>query len=123
MLSPLTTTLIRSSVTFAGSERIIQASICECKCIFETRRNFPYVCLFSPVFFGEWSLASGVGDYDWWFRQMMDTQINVFKNYGAGGTFWALKNKINSAVWSFQQLVHDGIINDGTFAYYTNNQC
>jgi len=84
----------------------------------------PYYSSFHlPVFFGEWSLASGVGDYEWWFRQMMDTQIYVFKNYGAGGTFWALKNKINSAVWSFEQLVHDGIINDGTFAYYTNNQC
>lgn len=76
-----------------------------------------------PVFFGEWSLASGVANSDWWLRQMMDTQVSVFKNGGAGGTFWALKNKINSNVWSFEQLVQEGIINAGTFSYHTNAQC
>ncbi len=76
-----------------------------------------------PVFFGEWSLASGVGDNDNWFRRMMDTQVSVYKNSGAGGTMWALKNKINSKVWSFQQLIADGIINSGTFSSHTNAQC
>jgi len=76
-----------------------------------------------PVFFGEWSLASGVSDYDWWLRQMMDTQISVFKTGGSGGTFWALKNKINSAVWSFEQLEREGIINAWTFSDHTNAQC
>ncbi|KAI8879409.1 glycoside hydrolase family 5 protein [Backusella circina FSU 941] len=76
-----------------------------------------------PVFFGEWSLASGVASSDSWLRQMMDTQISVYKNSGAGGTFWALKNKINSDVWSIEQLISEGIINSGTFPSYTNKQC
>lgn len=76
-----------------------------------------------PVFFGEWSLASGVSNSDWWLRQMMDTQVSVFKNGGAGGTFWALKNKINSNVWSFEQLVQEGIINAWTFSDHSNAQC
>jgi len=76
-----------------------------------------------PVFFGEWSLASGVPNSDWWLRQMMDTQLSVFKGSGAGGAFWALKNRINSNVWSFSQLVQEGIINSGTFEYHTNAQC
>lgn len=75
------------------------------------------------IFSGEWSLASGVPNSDWWLRQMMDTQISVFKNGGAGGTFWALKNKINSNVWSFEQLVQEGIINAWTFSDHTNAQC
>lgn len=76
-----------------------------------------------PVLFGEWSLASGAASDDWWLRQMMDTQISVYKGSGAGGTFWALKNNINSNVWSFEQLVDQGIINDGTFSLHTNSQC
>lgn len=76
-----------------------------------------------PVFFGEWSLASGVPDSDNWLRRMMDTQVSVYKNSGAGGTMWALKNKINSKVWSFQQLIAEGIINSGTFSSHTNAQC
>jgi len=85
-------------------------------------RNY-YRSFHLPVFFGEWSLASGVADSDWWFRQMMDNQIAVFKDSGAGGTFWALKNKINSAPWSFELLVHQGIINAWTFSDHTNAQC
>lgn len=76
-----------------------------------------------PVFFGEWSLASGVKDYEWWLRRMMDTQVSVYKNSGAGGTMWTLKNNINSQVWSFEQLVSNGIINSGTFSLHTNAQC
>lgn len=76
-----------------------------------------------PVFFGEWSLASGVSDNDYWFRRMMDTQVSVYKNSGAGGTMWSLKNKINSKVWSFQLLIESGIINSGTFSLHTNAQC
>ncbi|KAL7310590.1 hypothetical protein PS15m_010073 [Mucor circinelloides] len=76
-----------------------------------------------PVLFGEWSLASGVASSDAWLRQMMDTQVSVYKGSGAGGTFWALKNSINSNVWSFEQLVSEGIINSGTFSLHTNAQC
>ncbi|KAG0746666.1 hypothetical protein G6F57_003173 [Rhizopus arrhizus] len=76
-----------------------------------------------PVVFGEWSLASGAASDVWWLRQMMDTQISVYKGSGAGGTFWALKNKINSNVWSFEQLVDQDIINSGTFSLHTNSQC
>jgi glucan 1,3-beta-glucosidase len=76
-----------------------------------------------PVFFGEWSLASGVSSSDAWLRKMMDTQVSVYKDSGAGGTFWSLKNKINSDVWSIQQLQDEGIINDGTFSLHTNAQC
>jgi len=76
-----------------------------------------------PVFFGEWSLASGVADSDPWLRKMMDTQVSVYKNSGAGAAMWALKNKINSRVWSFEQLVAEGIINSGTFSSHTNAQC
>ncbi|KAI9476323.1 MAG: glycoside hydrolase superfamily [Benjaminiella poitrasii] len=76
-----------------------------------------------PVLFGEWSLASGVASSDWWLRQMMDTQVSVYKSGGAGATFWALKNSINSNVWSFEQLVSEGIINSGTFSGHTNAQC
>ena len=76
-----------------------------------------------PVFFGEWSLASGVSTSDAnWNRKMMDTQISAYKN-NAGGTFWALKNKINSNAWSFEQLIDETIINDGTFSLHTNAQC
>ncbi|OZJ04779.1 hypothetical protein BZG36_01846 [Bifiguratus adelaidae] len=75
-----------------------------------------------PVVYGEWSLASGVADADWWLRQFMDTQISVWK-YGAGGTFWALKNNINSQDWSMELLINNGIINSGTFPYHTNSQC
>jgi glucan 1,3-beta-glucosidase len=76
-----------------------------------------------PVFFGEWSLASGVPNSDAWLRKMMDTQVSVYKNGGAGGTLWSLKNKINSSVWSFEQLIDEGIINSGTFSLHTNAQC
>lgn len=76
-----------------------------------------------PVFFGEWSLASGVQGDDPWYRKMMDTQISVYKGSGAGGTFWSLKNKINSREWSLQQLQNEGIVNSGTFSYHTNAQC
>jgi glucan 1,3-beta-glucosidase len=57
----------------------------------------------------------------------MDTQISVYKSGastgGSGGTFWAIKNNINSDVWSFEQLVSEGIINSGTFSAHTNAQC
>lgn len=76
-----------------------------------------------PVLFGEWSLASGVASSDSWLRQMMDTQVSVYKGSGAGGTFWALKNNINADVWSFEQLVSEGYINSGTFSLHTNAQC
>lgn len=76
-----------------------------------------------PIFFGEWSLASGVQDDDYWYRRMMDTQVSVYKNSGAGGTMWAWKNNINSKVWSFQLLVDSGIINSGTFSLHSNAQC
>ncbi|KAI8880614.1 glycoside hydrolase family 5 protein [Backusella circina FSU 941] len=76
-----------------------------------------------PVFFGEWSLATGVASSASWLRQLMDTQVSVYKNAGVGGTFWALKNKINSDVWSFEQLIGEGYINNGTFSLYTNAKC
>ncbi|GAB5593113.1 hypothetical protein Unana1_08013 [Umbelopsis nana] len=75
-----------------------------------------------PVLLGEWSLASGVSSSDSWLRQFMDTQVSVWKQ-SAGGTFWALKNNINSDVWSFEQLISEGYINNGTFPYHTNAQC
>ncbi|KAI7903163.1 glycoside hydrolase superfamily [Cokeromyces recurvatus] len=76
-----------------------------------------------PVLFGEWSLASGVPNSDSWLKEMMDTQVAIYKTGGAGGTFWALKNNINSSVWSFEQLVNEGIINATTYLYHTNAQC
>lgn len=103
-------------VTDSGS---IISSICNSK---SAASNFHL-----PVLYGEWSLASGVASADWWLRQFMDTQVSVYKAGpsvgGAGGTFWALKNKINSDVWSFEQLVSEGIINSGTFSSHTNAQC
>lgn len=84
--------------------------------------NMKYYSFHLPIFFGEWSLASGVQNSDWWLRQMMDTQVSVFKNF-AGGTMWSWKNRINSNVWGKKQLVDEGIVNDGTFSYHTNAQC
>ena len=75
-----------------------------------------------PVLIGEWSLASGVASDDWWLRQFMDTQVAAYKK-AAGGTMWALKNNIPSNVWAFQQLIQQGIINNGTFLLHTNAQC
>lgn len=75
-----------------------------------------------PVFFGEWSLASAVPSSDGWLRKMMDTQVSVYKNSGSGCTFWSLKNKINSNVWSFEQLIQEGIINAGTFSFHSHAQ-
>lgn len=76
-----------------------------------------------PVFFGEWSLASGVDNSDTWLKKMMDTQVSLFKESGVGGTFWSLKNKINSSVWSLQQLQDEGIVNNRTFSHHPNSQC
>jgi glucan 1,3-beta-glucosidase len=76
-----------------------------------------------PVFFGEWSLASGAPTNDAWLKTMMDTQVSVYKNSGAGGTFWSLKNKINSSVWSFEQLIDEGIVDSDTFSLHSNAQC
>lgn len=81
-------------------------------------RNFPI-----PIVFGEFSLASGVKSSDTWLRKMMDTQVSVYKGAGAGGTFWAMKNNNNSSLWSFEQLVKEGIINSETFSLHTNAQC
>lgn len=75
-----------------------------------------------PVFEGEWSLASGVSSSDSWLRKFMDTQVSVYKK-AAGATMWALKNNINSNVWSFEQLIQQGIINNGTFSLHTNAAC
>ncbi|CEP18929.1 hypothetical protein [Parasitella parasitica] len=76
-----------------------------------------------PVFFGEWSLASGVANSDLWLKKMMDTQVSVYKGSGAGGTFWALKNGISSNVWSLEQLVSEGIVNATTFSSHIHAQC
>jgi glucan 1,3-beta-glucosidase len=78
-----------------------------------------------PVLYGEWSLASGVsGGGSSWQRQFMDTQVSVYQQgNAAGAVFWALKNDINSDAWSFEQLVQEGIINDGTFSLHTNAKC
>lgn len=76
-----------------------------------------------PVFFGEWSLASGVSSSGSWLRKMMDTQISVYKGSGAGGTFWSLKNKINSNAWSLQQLISEGAVNDASFSLHSDAQC
>ncbi|KAI8328705.1 glycoside hydrolase superfamily [Choanephora cucurbitarum] len=76
-----------------------------------------------PVFYGEWSLASGVSSDTLWLKTMMDSQISVFKATGAGGTFWTIKNKINSSVWSFEHLVREGVITPETFKYHPNAQC
>ncbi|CAO3697397.1 unnamed protein product [Rhizopus stolonifer] len=76
-----------------------------------------------PVFFGEWSLASGVASNQSWLKQMMDTQVSVYKKSGAGGTFWTIKNKINSSVWSFELLVNQGIINNTTLSAHRNAKC
>ncbi|KAI7888113.1 glycoside hydrolase superfamily [Mucor mucedo] len=73
-----------------------------------------------PVFFGEWSLASGVNSTEPWLKTMMDTQVAVYKESGAGGTFWSLKNKINSNVWSLQQLQKEGIVNNVTFSSHSH---
>ncbi|KAJ2957933.1 hypothetical protein NQZ79_g6392 [Umbelopsis isabellina] len=75
-----------------------------------------------PVLTGEWSLASGVSSTTTWLRQFMDTQVSVYQK-GAGAVMWALKNNINSDVWSFEQLISEGIINNGTFSRHTNAQC
>ncbi|KAI8339537.1 glycoside hydrolase superfamily [Chlamydoabsidia padenii] len=77
-----------------------------------------------PVLYGEWSLASGVSSSEWWLRQFMDTQVSVYQQgNAAGAVFWALKNRINANVWSFEQLVQQGIINNGTFSLHTNAKC
>ena len=75
-----------------------------------------------PVFMGEWSLASGVTSSGLWLRRFMDTQVSVWKK-AAGGTMWSLKNSINSNVWSFEQLIQEGYVNNGTFSLHTNAQC
>ncbi|KAI8058972.1 glycoside hydrolase superfamily [Gilbertella persicaria] len=76
-----------------------------------------------PVFFGEWSVASGVSNSSEWLKIMMDTQVSVYKNSGVGGTFWSLKNKINSNVWSFEQLLDQDIISNKTFSDSPDHQC
>ncbi|KAI9282718.1 glycoside hydrolase superfamily [Sporodiniella umbellata] len=76
-----------------------------------------------PVLFGEWSLASGVANDPLWLKTMMDTQISVYQKSGAGGTFWNIKNKINSSVWSFELLVDQGIINNTTLSEHRYSQC
>ncbi|KAI8339305.1 glycoside hydrolase superfamily [Blakeslea trispora] len=76
-----------------------------------------------PVFYGEWSLASGVPSDTSWLKTMMDSQISVFKSTGAGGTFWTMKNNINSNVWSFEHLVREGVITPETFTHHSSAQC
>ncbi|KAI8099980.1 glycoside hydrolase superfamily [Halteromyces radiatus] len=77
-----------------------------------------------PVLYGEWSLGSAVSSSDSWLRQFMDTQVSVYqKGNAAGAVMWALKNSINSDVWSFEQLIKEGYINDGTFSLHTNAKC
>ncbi|KAG2180223.1 hypothetical protein INT43_004012 [Umbelopsis isabellina] len=75
-----------------------------------------------PVMIGEWSLASGATSSDSWLRKFMDSQVATWQKL-AGGTFWAIKNNINSDVWSFEQLVSEGYINNGTWPRHTNSQC
>ncbi|KAI9281351.1 glycoside hydrolase superfamily [Umbelopsis sp. AD052] len=75
-----------------------------------------------PVLEGEWSLASGVASSDAWLRKFMDTQVSVYQK-ASGAVMWALKNNINSDAWSFEQLISEGIINNGTFSLHTNAQC
>ncbi|OBZ89843.1 putative glucan 1,3-beta-glucosidase A [Choanephora cucurbitarum] len=76
-----------------------------------------------PVFFGEWSLASGVNTTDRWLKKMMDTQISAYKNGGAGGTMWSIKNMIHSPEWSFELLQNSNIITNTTFSSYSTAAC
>ncbi|KAI8337491.1 glycoside hydrolase superfamily [Chlamydoabsidia padenii] len=77
-----------------------------------------------PVIYGEWSLASGVVSSSSWHHLFMDTQVSVYQQgNAAGAVFWALKNDINSDVWSFEQLMDEGIITNKTFSLHTNAKC
>ncbi|ORX63014.1 glycoside hydrolase [Hesseltinella vesiculosa] len=78
-----------------------------------------------PVLYGEFSLATfdGYNDTDW-KQKFIDSQADAFQHgQGAGGTFWALKNAIHADVWSFEQLVSEGIINAATFTDHGHSQC
>eukprot|EP00475_Leptophrys_vorax_P012060 TRINITY_DN184_c0_g2_i1.p1 TRINITY_DN184_c0_g2~~TRINITY_DN184_c0_g2_i1.p1 ORF type:complete len:375 (+),score=79.17 TRINITY_DN184_c0_g2_i1:36-1127(+) len=76
-----------------------------------------------PILFGEWSLASGVGKSDWWYRRMMDSQVAAYqRSWAAGALFWNIKQSTNDT-WSFLDLVDEGIINSGTFSLHTNSGC
>ncbi|KAI8362661.1 glycoside hydrolase superfamily [Blakeslea trispora] len=76
-----------------------------------------------PVFFGEWSVASGVDTTDHWLRRMMDTQISAYTSGGVGGTLWSIKNAVNSTTWSFELLQKSNIITNTTFSSHSIAFC
>lgn len=97
-----------------------------------------------PVFYGEWSLSSGIlpnNDMDW-FSTMMDSQVFAYKSGGgsAGFAFWTLRNEavandlcgvpgqssyncFEGIAWSMEKLINAGIVTADTFAKSSNQQC
>ncbi|KAJ6638568.1 putative glucan 1,3-beta-glucosidase A [Pseudolycoriella hygida] len=94
-----------------------------------------------PVFYGEWSVSSGIPSDDMkWFRTMMDTQVYAYKNGGVGFTFWTLRNEavpndlcgrpgqssyncFEGIAWSLEKLINAGIVTERTFLETPNQQC
>lgn len=95
-----------------------------------------------PIFYGEWSLSSGIpnDDYDW-FRAMMDSQVYAYKN-GCGFAFWTLRNNavkgdicanrmqsrqsyicFEGVAWSLQTLIAANVVDANTFSDTKNQQC
>lgn len=91
-----------------------------------------------PVFYGEWSIASGVPHNSDWFKQMMDTQVYAYKQ-SAGFAFWTMKNFavpnslcgnggssyncFEGRTWSFLSLIDEDVITATTFNETRNQQC
>lgn len=75
-----------------------------------------------PVIVGEYSLAAPVASNDEWKHQFLDTQVSAW-NHAAGGLMWSLKNGIGSSEWSFEELVHQGVINNRTFTQHLKAAC
>lgn len=96
-----------------------------------------------PIFYGEWSLSSGIpnDDYDW-FRTMMDTQVYAYKNGGCGFAFWTLRNNavagsicpnrrqsrqsyicFEGIAWSLQTLIAANVVDANTFSDTVHQQC
>ncbi|KAG4072875.1 hypothetical protein HA402_002618 [Bradysia odoriphaga] len=94
-----------------------------------------------PVFYGEWSVSSGIPNNDMdWFRTMMDSQVYAYKNGGVGFTFWTLRNEavannlcglpgqssyncFEGIAWSMEKLINAGVVTADTFEQSLNQQC
>ncbi len=94
-----------------------------------------------PVFFGEWSVSSGIPNDDMdWFRTMMDSQVYAYKNGGVGFTFWTLRNEavpnnlcglpnqssyncFEGIAWSMEKLINAGVVTEKTFTESINQKC